>query len=200
MISLISSYGNYVNDRKRESGFYILCFCPHILHATNWWECGIEIYWYKVTMMLWHLQIRNLNLMLGKLKDYFINHLCFSSRLTGLTLMMLFQKTSRVSVPAIYPQILVSKLICFQNFANVQKYFFRAAGRFSWLFSDLQIIFMYLTTVLFETGNIIKLLFFFFFKGGRVGVRVLYHALLPNMLFLPSWLYGQLHMEYQGIS
>ena len=118
-----------------------------------------------MTMMLWHLQIRNLNLMFGKLKDYFINHICFSSRLTGLTLMMLFQKTSRVSVPAFYPQILISKLICFQNFANVQKYLFRAARRFSWVFSNLQIIFMYLSTVLFETENIIKLLLLFL--GGR---------------------------------
>ena len=92
------------------------------------------------------------NLMLGELKDYFINQLCFSSRLTGLTSMISFQKSSKVSVPAFCPQILVSKLLCFQNFAHAQKQVFREAFRFYFIFT-------YLFTVSFKTGNIIKLLF-----------------------------------------
>ena len=35
MTYFISSYGNWVNVRKRESGCYILLFYPKILHATN---------------------------------------------------------------------------------------------------------------------------------------------------------------------
>ena len=35
LIFFISSYGNWVNVKKIESGFYILCFCLHILYATN---------------------------------------------------------------------------------------------------------------------------------------------------------------------
>ena len=70
-----------------------------------------------MTMLLWHLQIRN-------------NQFCFSSRLTSLTSMMSFWKSSRVSVPAFCPQILVSKLLCFRNFAHAQKYVFREACRF----------------------------------------------------------------------
>ena len=70
-----------------------------------------------MTMLLWHLQIRN-------------NQFCFSSRLTSLTSMMSFWKSSRVSVPAFCPQILVSKLLCLRNFAYAQKYVFREARRF----------------------------------------------------------------------
>ena len=68
--------------------------------------------------------------MLGDLKYYFINQFCFSSRLTGLISMMSLQKSSRVNVPAFYPQTLVSKLLCFQNFAHAQKQVFREARRF----------------------------------------------------------------------
>ena len=68
--------------------------------------------------------------MLQELKDYFINQFCFSSRLTGLTSMMSLQKSSRVSVPAFYPQTLVRKFLCFQNFAHAQKQVFRKARRF----------------------------------------------------------------------
>ena len=35
LIFFISSYGNWFNVKKIESGFYILCFCLHILHVTN---------------------------------------------------------------------------------------------------------------------------------------------------------------------
>ena len=35
LIFFISSHGNWFNVKKIESGFYILCFCLHILHATN---------------------------------------------------------------------------------------------------------------------------------------------------------------------
>ena len=35
MIFFFSSYGNWVNVRKGESGCYILLFCPQILHAIN---------------------------------------------------------------------------------------------------------------------------------------------------------------------
>ena len=110
LIFFISSFGNWVNVKKIESGFFILYFCLH--------KCVIEVLnknisWQKMTMLLWHLQIRNLHLILGELKDYFINQFCFSSRLTGLTSMMSFQKSSRVSVSAFCPQIMVSKLLCF---------------------------------------------------------------------------------------
>ena len=35
LIFFISLYGNWFNVKKIESGFYILCFCLHILHVTN---------------------------------------------------------------------------------------------------------------------------------------------------------------------
>ena len=35
LIFFISSHGNWFNVKKIESGFYILCFCFNILHATN---------------------------------------------------------------------------------------------------------------------------------------------------------------------
>ena len=106
-----------------------------------------------MAMLLWHLQIRNLNLMLRELKDYFINQFCFSSRLTGLTSMMSLQKSSRVSVPAFYPQTLVRKFYAFKTLLMHRNRFFGKLGDFT------LIIFMYLFTVSFETGNI-KLLFF----------------------------------------
>ena len=71
--------------------------------------------------------IRNLNLMLAKLKDYFINFVIILKILFFKQIgwsnfkMMSFPKTSGASVPAFYPQILVSKLICFQMFAPAQK-------------------------------------------------------------------------------
>ena len=132
-------------------------------------------------MLLWHLHIRKVNSMLGKLTDFFINQLYFSSRLSGLTSMMSFRKTSRVCVPAFHSEILMSKLICFQNFV-----FLGQPSDFT------LIIFMNLSTVSFETENIIKLLFSW---GGR-GPHL---PSLPNLFFLPSWLYGQLYMEYEGI-
>ena len=121
MIFFISSYGNWVNVNKTESGFYILCFCPHILHATNlmkvWdWSFKQKYLLIKDNNLVVKFANQKHNLMLGELKDYFINQLCFSSRLTGLTSMMSFQKSSKVSVPAFCPPILVSKLLCFENF------------------------------------------------------------------------------------
>ena len=126
LIFFISSYGNWVNVNKIESGFYILCFCPHILHATNlmkvWnWSSKQKYLLIKDNNLVVKFANQKHNLMLGELTDYFINQLCFSSRLTGLTSMMSFQKSSKVSVPAFFPQILVSKLLCFQNFAHAQK-------------------------------------------------------------------------------
>ena len=35
LIFFISLHGNWFNVKKIESGFYILCFCLNILHATN---------------------------------------------------------------------------------------------------------------------------------------------------------------------
>ena len=35
LIFFISSFGNWVNVKKIESGFFILYFCLHMLHATN---------------------------------------------------------------------------------------------------------------------------------------------------------------------
>ena len=83
-----------------------------------------------MAMLLWHLLIRNWNLMLRELKYYFINQFCFSNRLTGLTSIMSLQKSSRVNVPAFYPQTLVRKFLCFQNFGHAQKTVFREASRF----------------------------------------------------------------------
>ena len=54
-----------------------------------------------------------------------------SSRLTGLTFkIMSIPKTVRASIPRFYPQILVSKLICFQKFAHSQKCLFGTANLF----------------------------------------------------------------------
>ena len=126
LIFFISSYGNWVNVKKIESGFYILFFCPHILHATNlmkvWdWSFKQKYLLIKDDDLVVTFANQKHNLMLGELKDYFINQLCFSSRLTGLTSMMSFQKSSKVSAPAFCPQILVSKLLCFENFTHAQK-------------------------------------------------------------------------------
>ena len=35
MIFFISSYSNWIDVRKGESGCYILIFCPQILHVAN---------------------------------------------------------------------------------------------------------------------------------------------------------------------
>ena len=126
LIFFISLYGNWVNFKKIESGFCILCFCPHILYATNlmkvWdWSFKQKYLLIKDDNLVATFANQKHNLMLGEQKDHFINQLCFSSRLTGLTSMMSFQKSSKVSVPAFCPQILVSKLLCFQNFAHAQK-------------------------------------------------------------------------------
>ena len=126
LIFFISSYGNWVNVKKIESGFYILFFCPHILHVTNlmkvWdWSFKQKYLLIKDDDLVVTFANQKHNLMLGELKDYFVNQLCFSSRLTGLTSMMSFQKSSKVSVSAFCPQILFSKLLCFQNFAHAQK-------------------------------------------------------------------------------
>ena len=43
---------------------------------------------------------------------------------------MSFPKTSRAIVPGFYPQIPVSKLICFEKFAHGRNYIFRTARRF----------------------------------------------------------------------
>ena len=76
-------------------------------------------------MLLRHLQIRNSDLMLAKLKDYFINQFCFSSRLTGLECH--FQKHSGPLYQHLfYLQILVSKLICFQKHMRGNNNFGRA--------------------------------------------------------------------------
>ena len=83
-----------------------------------------------MAMLLWHLLIRNWNLMLRELKYYFINQFCFSNRLTVLTSTMSLQKSFRVNVPAFYLQTLVRKFLCFQNFGHAQKTVFRKARRF----------------------------------------------------------------------
>ena len=140
-----------------------------------------------MTMLLWHLQIRNLNLMFGELKDYFINQFCFSSRLTGLTSMMSFKKSSGVSVTAFCPQILVSKLLCFRNFAHAQKYVFREACRFYFDYFHVSV------HSFIRNRKHYKIII-------SLGEWGLYHPPLPNLLFLLSWLYGQLHMEYERIS
>ena len=76
-------------------------------------------------MLLRHLQIRNSDLMLAKLKDYFINQFCFSSRLTGLECH--FQKHSGPLYQHLFHlQILVSKLICFQKHMRGNNNFGRA--------------------------------------------------------------------------
>ena len=140
-----------------------------------------------MTMLLWHLQIRNLNLILGELKDYFINQLCFSIRLTGLTSMMSLQKSSWFSVPAFCLQILGSKLLCFQNFVHAQKYFFREARRFYFDYFHVSV-----HSFIWNKKHQ-KIIIF-------LGGRGLYHLPLPNLLLLPLWIYGQLYMEYYGIS
>ena len=66
--------------------------------------------------------------------------------------MMLFPETSRASVSVFYPQILVSKLICFQKFAHAC-----AKNIFLGQLADfVLIIFINQSTVSFETENIIK--------------------------------------------
>ena len=108
--------------------------------------------------------------MLGELKDYFINQLCFSSSLTGLTSMMSFQKSSKVSVPAFCPQILVSKLLCFENFAHAQKQVFREACRFYFDYFHLSV------HSFIRNRNHYKTIIF-------LGGRGLYHPPLSNLLF-----------------
>ena len=127
-----------------------------------------------MTMLLWHLQIRN-------------NQFCFSSRLTSLTSMMSFWKSSRVSVPAFCPQILVSKLLCFRDFAHAQKYVFREARRFYFDYFHVS------AHSFIRNWKHYKIIIFLRGWG-------LYYPPLPNLLFLPSWLYGQLYMEYERIS
>ena len=131
MIFFFSSYGNWVNVRKGESGYYILLFCPQILLATNLvnvWDWKLKQKYLlirEMIMLLRHLQIRNSDLMLAKLKDYFINQFCFSSRLTGLECH--FQKHSGPLYQHLFHlQILVSKLICFQKHMRWNNNFGRA--------------------------------------------------------------------------
>ena len=127
-----------------------------------------------MTMLLRHWEIRN-------------NQFCFSSRLTSLTSMMSFQKSSRVSVPAFCPQILVCKLLCFRNFAHAQKYVFREARRFYFYYFHVSVHSFIPNRKHYKT---------IIFLGGWG----LYYPPLPNLLFLPSWLYGQLYMKYERIS
>ena len=128
--------------------------------------------------LLWHLKIRNLNLMLGKLEDYFINQLRFSNRLTGLTSMMSFQNTSRVSVRDLH---FTTNSV--QQINMLSKVYGCTEMIFLGQLADFLIIFMYASTVSFDTGNIIKQ---FLGVGGG-----LCHPPFANLPFLTSLLYGQ---------
>ena len=65
---------------------------------------------------------------------------------------------------------------------------------FWWQLPDfILIIFIHLSAVSYETGNVIKL-----FLGPGVGS--LCHPPFPNLLFLLLGLYDQFGREYQGIS
>ena len=107
-----------------------------------------------MAILLWYLQIRNLHLMLGDLKYYFINHFCFSSRLTGLISMMSLQNPPESTYPHFIRKLWSANCYAFKTLLMHRYKFLGKLADFT------LIIFMYLFTVSFETGNIIKLLFF----------------------------------------
>ena len=78
---------------KEKLGFIYFVSVPISYTQQIRWKCGIEVLnknisREKMTMLLWHLEMRKLTLMSGKLKNYFINQLRFSSRFSGPTSMM----------------------------------------------------------------------------------------------------------------
>ena len=100
--------------------------------------------------------------MLAKLKDYFINQFRFSSRLTGLN-------DSLANDLPVYSGLqinMLSKVFAWSEIAFLGQ-----------LADYILIVFIYLSTVSFETANIIKQ----FLGGGG-----LYHPPFPNLLFLLS--------------
>ena len=124
-----------------------------------------------MTMLLWHLQIRNLNLMLAKLKDHFINLFGFSSRLTSLDVIPknLQSHCIRISHANSGQKINILSKVC----TCAEMAFL---GHLADFILDISI---YLPAASFETRNS--------FKGGwgRGKVGFLCHPLSPYLLFLP---------------
>ena len=83
-----------------------------------------------MTMLFWHLEMRKLTLMSGKLKNYFINQLRFSSRFSGPTSMMSFEKTSRVSEPAFSRKLWSANQYAFKTLHMHRNDIFRTASIF----------------------------------------------------------------------
>ena len=106
-----------------------------------------------MAMLLWHLLIRNWNLMLRELKYYFINHFCFSNRLTGLTQSCHSKNPPGSTYPHFTRKLWSENFYAFKTLVMHRKRFLGKLADFT------LIIFMNLFTVSFETGNK-KLLFF----------------------------------------
>ena len=115
----ILSYGNWVNVKKIESGLYILCFCLHILHATN-------------LMKVWNWSFKQKYLLIkdNNVVVTFANQkLKFDIRRTERLFyqsVLFFRYTDRSNFNDVVPKILrsqrnrllVSKLLCFRNFVQ----------------------------------------------------------------------------------
>ena len=95
--------------KKIKSEFYNIFFCPHILHATNlikvWdWSFKQKYLLIKDDNVVKTFANQKLKVDVRKIERWFyMNQLCFSSRLTSLTSMMSFQKNLQGQCTHILP-------------------------------------------------------------------------------------------------